>query len=408
MSVVTLPELLLPAGNLSKLKVAYAYGADACYVGAAGFSMRPDGSSFSIADLEVGLNHAHAKGKKLYVALNSMMFDEDFSEIQHWLSETQHLRFDALIVSDAGVFQCVKDMRPELPLHISTQMSTANSQAAAFWKAAGAERVVLARECSLEQARIIADESGIDVEIFVHGAMCVAVSGRCLLSAYFTGKDANKGQCKQSCRWDWQLVEKERPGEAIEVYEDGRETIFLSSKDLCLIEHIPAVVQSKAASLKIEGRMKSEYYVASVARVYREALDRYADNPENFKVDPIWIEELEAVSHRPYETGFAFGYPHNEPERLQSDSKPLSSASIIGFVEETDANVHLVSVKNPFSVGESLEWIGPGMRSGEVVVESIINEKNQSLERSICGTKVQASFSGSPQLPKHTIFRKRK
>lgn len=408
MSELKLPELLMPAGNLSKLKVAYTYGADACYVGAAGFSMRPDGASFSIADLEAGLTHAHAHQKKLYVALNSMMFDEDFGDIETWLKETRHLPIDALIVSDMGVFQLVKELRPELALHISTQMSTANSRAALFWKQLDAERVVLARECSLQQARQIAKTSQMEIEIFVHGAMCVAVSGRCLLSAYFTGKDANKGQCKQSCRWDWQLVEKERPGEAIEVFETGRETIFLSSKDLCLIEHIPAVVQSDAASLKVEGRMKSEYYVASVARVYRDALDRYAKNPEAFEVNPIWMEELYAVSHRPYETGFAFGYPEQHPESLQSDSKPLSSATIIGFIEAASDKTYKVSVKNPFSVGETLEWIGPEMTGGEVAVESIVNEKRQSLERSICGTKVQVTFSGAPHLPEHTIFRKRK
>jgi len=408
MPELKLPELLMPAGNLSKLKVAYAYGADACYVGAAGFSMRPDGASFSTADLEAGLTYAHAHQKKLYVALNSMMFDEDLGSIETWLKETRHLPIDALIVSDMGVFQLVKEIRPELALHISTQMSTANSRAALFWKQLGAERVVLARECSLQQARQIAESRQIEIEIFVHGAMCVAVSGRCLLSAYFTGKDANKGQCKQSCRWDWQLVEKERPGQAIEVFETGRETIFLSSKDLCLIEHIPAVVQSGAASLKVEGRMKSEYYVASVARVYRDALDHYAQNPEAFGVDLIWMEELHAVSHRPYETGFAFGYPDSKPDRLQSDSKPISSATIIGFIEEVNENIYRISVKNPFSVGETLEWIGPEMTGGEVAVESIVNEKRQSLERSICGTKVQVTFSGAPQLPKHTIFRKRK
>lgn len=408
MPEVNIPELLMPAGNLSKLKVAYAYGADACYVGAAGFSMRPDGASFSIADLEAGLTHAHAHQKKLYVALNSMMFDEDFGSIETWLKETRHLPIDAMIVSDMGVFQLAQEIRPELALHISTQMSTANSRAALFWKQLGAERVVLARECSLQQARQIAKTSQMEIEIFVHGAMCVAVSGRCLLSAYFTGKDANKGQCKQSCRWDWQLVEKERPGEAIEVFETGRETIFLSSKDLCLIEHIPAVVQSGAASLKVEGRMKSEYYVASVARVYRDALDRYAKNPEAFEVNPIWMEELHAVSHRPYETGFAFGYPDSKPDCLQSDSKPISSATIIGFIEEANENIYRISVKNPFSVGETLEWIGPEMTGGEVAVESIVNEKRQSLERSICGTKVQVTFSGYPRLPEHTIFRKRK
>ncbi len=408
MPEVNLPELLMPAGNLSKLKVAYAYGADACYVGASGFSMRPDGASFSIRDLEDGLSYAHAHQKKLYVALNSMMFDEDFSGIETWLTETRHLNLDALIVSDMGVFQLVKETRPELALHISTQMSTANSHAASLWKQLGAERVVLARECSLAQAKAIAERSKIDIEIFVHGAMCVAVSGRCLLSAYFTGKDANKGECKQSCRWDWQLVEKERPGEAIEVFETGRETIFLSSKDLCLIEHIPAVVQSGAASLKVEGRMKSEYYVASVARVYRDALDRYTQNPDNFKADPLWMDELHAVSHRPYETGFAFGYPEQNPGSLQSDSKPLSCATIIGFVEAANEKMYKVSVKNPFSVGESLEWIGPGMSGGEVRVENIVNEKRQTLERSICGTRVQVMFSGAPHLPVHTIFRKRK
>ncbi|ACF13624.1 peptidase U32 [Chloroherpeton thalassium ATCC 35110] len=405
---VKLPELLIPAGDLSKLRMALAYGADAVYVGASGFSMRPDGVSFSPETLREALQLVKAHGKKLYVAINSMLFDEDIDLIRTWLHETKDIAFDALIVSDAGAFSLIQEIRPEINIHISTQMSTANTPAARFWKKLGAERIVLARECTLAQAKAIAAESGIEVEVFVHGAMCVAVSGRCLLSAYFCGKSGSKGVCKQSCRWEWQLVEQKRPDETIPVFETERETIFLGSKDLCLIEHIPLLVQSGVNSLKVEGRMKNEFYVASVTRAYRAALDSYAKNPDTYTFDPAWLKDLEAISHRLYSTGFAFGYPSDAPDSLQTHNKYIGTALTQGFVEEVSGVWHKISVKNPFCVGDALEWIAPKTPAGRVRIAEIRDEKSRPSERAICGKHVQVRFENDVVLSALTIFRREK
>jgi len=401
-----LPELLMPAGNLSKLRMALAYGADAVYIGAAGLSMRPDVSSFGVEDLAQGVELAHQAKRKCYVAANSLIFQEDLAPLEAWLEATREIPMDAVILSDVGAIALTRQLRPELELHISTQLSTANAAAARFWGENGAARVVLARECSLADAAQIACDSGVELEIFVHGAMCMAVSGRCLLSAHLCGGSGSKGQCKQTCRWDWQLVEKERPGEAFPVFETGRETIFLGSTDLCLIEHIPELVQSGVRSLKVEGRMKSEYYVAAVTRVYRAALDRYAADPDGYKVDPTWMRELDAVSHRPYAKGFAFGYPKQNPASLQAQNRPVSTCEILAFTEGKADGASILSIKNPFDKGETVEWIAPGDSGGITEVMEIKNEAGEKLVRALCGTTVRARFSDP--LPDHAILRRRR
>ncbi|MFW6152148.1 MAG: peptidase U32 family protein, partial [Verrucomicrobiota bacterium] len=286
-----LPELLAPGGSLEKVRSAFEFGADAVYTGVSGFSMRPDFAELNDQELEESIEYAHSRGKKLYVCLNSLMFPNRIEDMQNWLRKTADFPIDAAIVSDPGAFTLARQERPELPLHISTQMSTANPLSASFWKKSGAERVILARECGIEEAGIIAKKSGIDVEVFVHGAMCMAVSGRCLLSAYLSGHPASTGECKHSCRWNWQLVEQERPGQAVPVYETSGGTIFLGASDLCLIRRIPELVDNGICYLKIEGRMKSEYYVANVTRVYREALDTCAEDRRSFDgILPKWLE----------------------------------------------------------------------------------------------------------------------
>lgn len=401
------PELVIPAGNPSKLHAALAYGADAVYVGAAGFSMRPDEASFGIEALREAVDIAHTYGRSIYVALNSLLFDEDLVEVRRWIDETASLDFDAIIISDPGLLMMLREMRPELPVHISTQASTSNTRAASFWKAAGARRVILARECSLEQAARVARDSGVDVEIFIHGAMCVAVSGRCLLSAHLCGHSGSRGDCKHSCRWEWQLVEEKRPGEALAAFETGRETIFLGSTDLCLLEHFPDVIQTGVSALKVEGRMKGEYYVAAVTRVYRDALDRYAENPDGFQVDPAWMEELQAVSHRPYATGFAFGYDPARANELQTGRRPLSTYEPLGYVTGENEQTYNVETKNPFSAGEEVEWIGPKMTGGRVVVTCIQDENGNNRERSHCGTLVAVTLESNTRLPRWTMLRRR-
>jgi U32 family peptidase len=405
---VSIPELLVPAGNLSKLKMALRYGADAVYVGASGLSMRPDQVAFGIAELAEGVRLVHEAGKKIYVAINNLMFDDDIEALQVWLNESAAIPIDAVIVSDLGAIALVKEIRPDVEIHISTQMSVANARAARFVKELGASRVVLARECSLSEAANIAKAGEIEVELFVHGAMCMAVSGRCLISSHLCGSSASKGQCKQSCRWEWQLVEAKRPGEGIPIFEAGNQTIFLGSKDLCMIDHIPELVSSGTQSLKIEGRMKSEYYVATVARVYRQALDAYATDPMNYCVDPRWLKELDAVSHRPYSTGFAFGYPEHDPNSIQTHNSPISTCVLAGYVRAEKEGCHRIEVKNPFRPGDKLEWIGPELSGGDITIEKILGPHGESLDATISATEVEVFFEESDRLPVDGILRRRK
>lgn len=404
----SIPELLIPAGSLRKLRVALAYGADAVYVGAAGFSMRPDGASFPTADLRLAVDEVHRQGKRIYVALNSLIHQDGLPALHAWLDETVDIAMDALIVADPAALLLVRQHRPEVEIHISTQLSTANALAARFWQAAGASRVILARECTLDEVKQIAAESGVPIEIFVHGAMCVAVSGRCLLSAYMTGHSASEGECKHSCRWDWQLVEAKRPGEAFPVFETGKETIVLSSTDLCLIEHIPRVVRTGAASLKIEGRMKGEYYVAVVTRVYRAALDAYAADPLLYRTDPAWLAELHSLRHHPYATGFAFGYPAESPEVLQARYIDIGTHDVVGIVEGREEQAYRVLVKHPFRYDATLEWIGPGYAGGTVTIDSIQDQEGQGLNQTHPGTTVLVRLASQADIPLLAMFRRRK
>jgi len=406
---VQLPELLLPAGNLSKLKMAIRYGADAVYAGASGFSMRPDGVSLDLAILAEAVRFTHDAGKKFYIAVNSLLFERDMPKLEGWLRETADIAFDAIILSDLGAFSLVRTHRPELDIHISTQMSVANSHSAGLLLELGAKRVILARECSIAEASDIAKATNAEIEVFVHGAMCMAISGRCLISAYTCGHNGSAGDCKQSCRWDWQLVERTRPDERFDVYEQDGQTVFLGSRDLCLIEHIPTLVQSGVCSLKVEGRMKSEYYAATVARAYREALDSYAADPEGYKYDPNWLAELEAVSHRPYGTGFAFGYPMQDPLSLQSPRARVSTHELVGYVHGIEAGRTLVEVKNPFRPGDELEWIAPNLPGGTVSVQHVWDEDGLPLERTVSARVVRVAWTDQPGgLPGHAILRRPK
>lgn len=400
-----IPELLMPAGNMSKLKVALAYGADAVYVGASGLSMRPDDASMSPDQLAGAVDYAHSAGKRLYVGVNTLVTEGELDELRSFVDAVDGIPFDAVIVADLAAFTLFRERYPDLRIHISTQLSTANSLAAGFWKDAGCSRIVLARECTLEDASSIASETGLEVEIFGHGAMCVAVSGRCLISAATCGHSASKGHCKHSCRWNWSLVEEKRPGRHFSVVEVEKGTFLMGSKDLCLIEHIPAIVKSGISSIKVEGRMKGEFYVATVARTYRAALDLYASSPESWAVDPGWMRELTSVSHRPHSTGFAFGYPQRDPASLQTTNMYQATHDFVGVVNSLDGDVHTIDVKNVFSVGEELEWIGPSWTGGYVKVAEILFE-DESRERSHCGTIVQVRFEDGTQLNESSVLRR--
>ncbi|NMC75205.1 MAG: U32 family peptidase, partial [Geobacteraceae bacterium] len=279
-----LPELLAPAGNREKLHVAVHYGADAVYLGGKEFSLRNLADNFSPEELSDAVSYAHDHGVKVYLATNIFPGNADLVEMRRYLEKVAEIPLDACIVADPGVLELVKEISPERPLHLSTQANTTNWLSARFWKRQGVTRVNLARELSLEEIREVKEKGGLEVEVFVHGAMCISYSGRCLLSSIMTGRDANRGECAQPCRWGYALVEEQRPGVYFPVMEDERGTFIFNARDLCLLEHLPELVESGVDSLKIEGRMKGIHYVASVVRVYREALDRYRDDPEGFRV----------------------------------------------------------------------------------------------------------------------------
>ena len=352
------PELLAPAGNMEKLKVAIRYGADAVYLGGKAFGLRNLAGNFTRAELEEGVAYAHARGVKVYLTVNAFADNADLPELERYLDEVANIPFDAFIAADPGVVSLIAERHPGRDIHLSTQANTTNWRAARFWQSQGVTRVNLAREMSLEEIAETARRCDIELEVFVHGAMCISYSGRCLLSSAMTGRDANKGECTQPCRWNYAIVEETRPGEYFPIHEDESGTFIFNSKDLCLIEHLPALVESGVHSLKIEGRMKGIYYAASVIRIYREALDRYWEDPEGYRLEPHWLEELAKVSHRGYTTGFLFGKPRDVDHEYLSCY--VRNYEFVALVEEGLAEGTQVLVRNRLKVGDVLELIGQG------------------------------------------------
>ena len=357
---MAIPELLAPAGDLEKLQVAIAYGADAVYLGGKEFGLRAFAGNFSLEEIAEGLAFAHARGARVYVTVNIFPHNEDLEGLPEYLQGLQEIGVDAVIVSDPGVLSLVKESAPGLPIHLSTQANTTNWAAAKFWRDQGVERIVLARELSLREVNEIRDKAGVDLEIFIHGALCISYSGRCLLSNYMAHRDSNRGQCAQACRWQYSLVEEKRPGQYFPIEEDERGTYVFNSQDLCLIEHIPELVASGAVSFKIEGRMKSVHYVATVVRTYREALDTYLANPAGFRFKPEWKAEIAKVSHREYTTGFYLGQPTGKEESFLS-SAYVRNCDFIALVKgyNHEDGVALVEQRNRFSAGEEVEIVGP-------------------------------------------------
>ena len=354
------PELLAPAGTLEKLKVALLYGADAVYLGGKAFGLRAFGGNFTNEELEAGVNFAHSLDKKVYVTVNIFPHNSDLEALPDYLLFLDRIKVDAVLVADLGIFMMARTLVPNLPMHISTQSNNTNWAAVNAWDDLGAARVVLAREMSLAEIKEIREKSKVELEMFVHGAMCISYSGRCLMSNYFTGRDANRGSCAQPCRWKYSLVEEKRPGEYFPVEEDDRGTYIFNSKDMCLLPHIGEVIASGVTSLKIEGRMKSVHYVASVVKAYRQAIDRYCENPAQFKIQPEWIDELHKVSHRAYTTGFYFNKP-TEDDQIYSTSSYTQTSDFIGFVlsynEKTKTAV--VEQRNNMKLGQEIEIFQP-------------------------------------------------
>lgn len=372
------PELLAPAGDLEKLACALDYGADAVYLGSQRFGLRAAAGNFSHDDLIAAREATSRRGKKLYLTLNAYLTPSDFSTLEKDVHKLRHLEIDAYIVSDPGVLSVIRRIDPERQVHLSTQANTTNAAAVDFWHRSGISRVNLARELTIGDIHAIGAETEAELEVFVHGAMCIAYSGRCLLSAALTGRSANQGACSHPCRWGYALVEETRPGHYFPIEEDSQGTYIMNSRDICLLGRLPDLLAAGIDSLKIEGRMKSLYYVAAVTRVYRAAIDRFCADPSGYTADPQWNRELEMVSHRPYDEAFLEG--HDSAKVHAVDSKYIRTHDFIGIVRETRTDgTAVVEGRNRFFAGENLELIGPGMKTLPFTAGALKNIEGESL-----------------------------
>ena len=407
------PELLAPAGNLEKLKTAITFGADAVYLGGSKLNLRAFADNFTTEQLKEGVEFAHARGKKVYVTLNIIPHDSDLTGIEDYLRELYELKVDAVLVADPGMMTIVKNTVPDLEIHLSTQANCLNYEAAKFWHKMGIKRVVTAREMSYEELKELRRElpDTCEIEAFVHGAMCMGFSGKCMLSNYLTGRDSNRGACAQPCRYKYHLYEEDEHGEMHEISnnidildentnfcKDPSQKIkvvddeskieiephgvhLMNSKDLCMIEHIPELMQAGAQSLKIEGRNKSEYYLALVVKAYRQAIDLYCEDPENYKLPKALLDEMYKVSHREYHTGFFFNEPKHEGIIYKTNNH-VREYDVVAIVHEYDEETQIATCKqrNKFSMGEKVEILSSNSDGGEFVVEELYDLEGNKLE----------------------------
>lgn len=375
------PELLAPAGNMEKLKMALLYGADAVYLGGKAFGLRAFGGNFTNEELQEAVDFAYKLGKKIYVTVNIFPHNSDIAKLPAYLTFLNEIKVDAILVADLGVFTLAKEYAPDVELHISTQANNTNWAAVNAWGELGASRVVLAREMSLEEIKEIREKCSVELEMFVHGAMCISYSGRCLMSNYLTGRDANRGSCAQPCRWNYALVEEKRPGQYFPVLEDERGTYIFNSKDMCLLPYLPDVIASGVDSLKIEGRMKSVHYAASVVKAYREAIDSYFAAPEQFEVKKEWVEELDKVSHRAYTTGFYYGRP-TEKDQIYGTSSYTQTSDFVGLVLDYDEKTGFATVeqRNNMKVGQEIEIFQPHLAGYRQILQEMYNDEGEAIQ----------------------------
>ncbi len=378
------PELLVPAGSLEVLKTAVRYGADAVYIGGEAFSLRAKAKNFTYDEMAEGIRFAHENGAAVHVTANIFAHNYDVEPVRDYFKELKELRPDAILIADPGVFAIEREICPEIPVHISTQANNTNYMTFEFWRKLGAERVVCARELSLDEIRELRNRvpSDMDIECFVHGAMCISYSGRCLLSSYMTGRSANRGECTHPCRWKYAVTEEQRPGEYMPVDETERGTFIFNSKDLCMIEHIPELVDAGINSFKIEGRMKTALYVATVARTYRHAIDDYAASPERYAQNLEWYKkEIGKCTYRQFTTGFYFGKP-DENMQIYDNSTYVVESVFLGIVEEVTVNGKIrLTQKNKFCVGDTIEIMkssGEDIRARVAKIESEDGVSQQS------------------------------
>lgn len=376
-------ELLIPASSLEVLKIAVTFGADAVYIGGEAFGLRAKAKNFSMEEMKEGIEFAHAHGVKVYVTANILAHNGDLEGAKAYFQELKEIRPDALIIADPGMFTLAKEICPEIDVHISTQANNTNYETYRFWERLGATRVVSARELSIQEIKEIREHISdkMEIETFVHGAMCISYSGRCLLSNYFTSRDANQGACTHPCRWKYAVVEESRPGEYLPVYENERGTYIFNSKDLCMIEHIPDLIDAGIDSLKIEGRMKTALYVATVARTYRKALDDYAESPEKYEANMPWyLDQISNCTYRQFTTGFFYGKPSEETQIYDSNTY-VKEYTYLGIVGAKNAQgLYETEQRNKFSVGETIEVMKPDGRNIEVTVQAIYDEEGNAME----------------------------
>ncbi len=377
-------ELLIPAGSLEVLKTAIDYGADAVYIGGEAFGLRAMAKNFSIGEMAEGIDYARARKKKVYVTANILAHNSDLNEVEKYFGELKNIKPDALIISDPGVFDIAKKIVPEIDIHISTQANNTNYGTARFWHRQGAKRIVTARELSLSEIKTMRDNipDGMEIETFVHGAMCISYSGRCLLSNFMAGRDANRGACTHPCRWKYSIVEEQRPGQYMPVYENERGTYIFNSKDLCMIEHIPELVEAGIDSLKVEGRMKTALYVATVARTYRKALDDYSKGIEIYNKNLEWYkEEIGKCTYREFTTGFFFGKPDSSTQ-IYDNNTYVKNYIYLGTVNDTENDGRLIHIeqKNKFCVGDAIEIMKKNGDNISTTVLAITDDKGNSMD----------------------------
>ena len=399
------PELLAPAGNMEKLHMALLYGADAVYLGGKMFGLRAFASNFSLAEMDEAVAFAHSLHKKVYVTVNIFAHNEDINNLPDYLRNLQAIGVDALLISDFGVWSVAREIIPEMPLHVSTQANTTNWAAVKAWENLGASRVVLARELSFTEMKEIGSKTEVELEAFVHGAMCISYSGRCWLSSYLTGRDGNRGACAQVCRWEFSLTEKNRPGEVYDVAGDEQGTYIMNSKDLCLLPYLLQLMEAGICSFKIEGRMKSAHYAASVVSVYRRAIDACWRDPQHYTVRQEWLDELEKVSHRPYTTGFALGKP-DATAQVYTTSSYLQTHEFVGLVRDWDNGRLTVEQRNHMKEGETLEVFCPDGSLRTLVLKEMRNQEGEPI---VAAQHPQMVFTcrAAESIPESSILRRK-
>ena len=403
------PELMIPASSLEVLKIAVMFGADAVYIGGEAFGLRAKAKNFTLDEMKEGIAFAHEHGVKVYVTANILAHNSDLEGVREYFNELKTIGPDALIIADPAIFMIAKEVCPEIERHVSTQANNTNYGTYLFWHQLGAQRVVTARELSIVEIKEIRanipDE--LEIETFIHGAMCISYSGRCLLSNYFTGRDANQGACTHPCRWKYAVVEEKRPGEYFPVYENERGTYIFNSKDLCMIEHIPDLVDAGIDSFKIEGRMKTALYVATVARTYRKAIDDYFESPKKYQENMPWyLDQISNCTYRQFTTGFFYGKPSEEAQIYDSNTY-LREYTYLGIVgEQNEEGFYQIEQRNKFSVGEEIEVMKPNGENIVVTVKAIRDEKGAEMESAPHPQQILYIDLGQP-LEKYDILRRR-